>query len=641
MRKAMIPLLMFSFLAGHAAMAGEIPSREIKLTGDLLIMPLVDRKDTVQKPIPDEAKKHADIASFDVLVDGKLVHRIHGVHPRDPADAKWWGFLDMKEYKGKTAVLTMVARSGMTPEVAAQALSRFESSDTMRHVQPIYKESGRPQFHFSQIQGWNNDPNGMFYSDGLWHISWQCNPLDKGFGGWYWGHAVSRDLIHWQEAPRALRSHGGDETNRYPGMADANCFSGGAAVDTPNTLGLQESDQKTIIAAFTDSPHGESLAYSTDGGFRYHVMHDINNIIVHPIPEGAKGRGSWGRDPKLFWHEPSQKWIIVTYRMARDPGSCSGYMVFYSSPDLKTWTEESITEKLFSNDYKNKKERSNWLQKDWHECPEFVELPVDGDRANMRWVLMDAGPKYQVGTFDGKTFTPDKRAYQWGIFGRMKAAQAFSNGPDGRAVLMIWARMPYGDDAPFASGFTLPLELSLRTADDGVRLYANPVKELEALRLKTLYAVERQPLGGEGSVVSYDANTELVEVVATIKTDATEGALEMAFGEDVHFYHLAEKQLGDNPHVANLRDWAIVHDKEDGKIDVRVYIDRASWEIFMENGSVYKINSRKNLGTPVGKIRFQLHGAQGEMERLKVFQLKSIWPADCVDTLIYSKGEVR
>ena len=441
--------------------------------------------------LPDAAKKHADMATFDVLVDGQLVHRIHGPHPRNPADAKWWGFLDMKEYKGKTAVLKMIPRGGMTPEIATQILIRFESSDTMKHVNPVYRESGRPQFHFSQIQGWNNDPNGMFCSDGLWHISWQCNPLDKGFGGWYWGHAVSRDLIHWQEAPRALRSHGGEDENRYPGMADANCFSGSACVDINNTLGVQNADQKTIIAAFTDSPHGESLAYSTDGGFRYNVMHDINNIIVHPIPEGAKGRGSWGRDPKLFWHEPTKKWVIVTYRMAKVPGSCSGYMVFYSSSDLKTWKEESITEKLFSNDPTAKKRSGSPLEKDWHECPEFVELPVLDEKGNpppprlrrTRWLLMDASPKYQVGMFDGKTFTPDSKEYRWGIFGNMKAAQAFSNGPDGRAVLMIWARgINFGADAPFNSGFTLPLELSLRTADDGIRMYANPVKELEVLR---------------------------------------------------------------------------------------------------------------------------------------------------------------
>ncbi len=578
--------------------------------------------------VPEAAKPVGDGGQIEVFVGDTLVHRVFCVHPRKLKDARFWGYLDMKEYKGKKAVIKYEDRKNiiMSPERAQQILDRFESSDKIRHIQPVYKEEGRPQFHFSQMQGWNNDPNGMFYSDGLWHISWQCNPLEVYFGGWYWGHAVSEDLIHWQEAPRVLRSRGGDNEDRYPGMANSNCFSGGACVDINNTLGLQTSDQKTIIATFTDNPWGEVLAYSTDGGFRYTVMNNSEPVIVQPMPEGAQGRGSWGRDPKPFWHAPSQKWIIVTYRMGTVPGMCSGHMAFYSSKDLKNWKLESMTEKLFPHEFTDPTDNRDPLKKDFHECPEFVELPVAGNPNNTRWVLFDASPKYQIGTFDGSKFTSDEKEYRWTIFGRMKAGQCFSNAPDGRAVLMIWARIPYGKKVPFASGFTLPLELSLRTADDGIRLYANPVKELLALREEEIFSATDKPIGGE-EVLSFETQEKLLEVILSVKPKGNSGRIELTFGGDNKVvYHLKEKLLGMQDLASNERERAHVHDKDDGQVDLRLYIDRASCEVFAENGSVYRIDALREVNKPLGSFNVALRDGQGTVENMKVYKLKSIWP---------------
>ena len=569
----------------------------------------------------------ADEGQLEVFVDGQIIHRAYAIHPRNDEDARFWAFLDMKEYKGRVATLKISrGRAVLNGETI---LSRIESSDKMRHTQPIYKESGRPQFHFSQIQGWNNDPNGMVYSDGLWHLSWQCNPMGTNFGGWYWGHAVSEDLVHWREAPRTLRSGGGKDVNRYPGMADANCFSGGAAVDHNNTLGKQVGTQKTIIAAFTDSPGGDGLAYSTDGGFRYTLMRDINPIIVHPKPEDSQWIGSYGRDPKLFWHEPSQHWVIVTYRMGLYPGAASGHMAIYTSKDLKSWEFQSMTEKLFSG------EKQPEDKQDFHECPEFIELPVDGDTNNKKWVLLDATPKYQIGSFDGKKFTPDLKEYRRSVFGGLKAGQCFSNAPDGRAIMMVWVRQGFGANVPFASGFTLPLELSLRTADDGIRLYANPAKELEKLRERELYSVQNQRFH-DTQVVACETQEQLVEMVLSVTTASKQGAIELKFGTQSLYYLLDRKQLGENPLVQNLRDKCIVHDKEDGRIDFRLYLDRATWEAFVENGSVYKIGKRGDISAPVGKISVGgFGGAEGVVESMQVYKLKSIWPDD-VDTLTYS-----
>jgi len=611
--------LLLAVMAWAAAPANA--ERKLQLTGDLLILPVTDRAKL--KP----GQETADGAMLEVYVDGVLLHRAHAVYPRKVKDARFWAFLDMKEYKGKEATLKLSGK-GIMPERGKEILGWMESSDHMRHTQPIYKEGGRPQFHFSQIQGWNNDPNGMVYSDGLYHLSWQCNPLETYFGGWYWGHAISDDLIHWRECPRTLRPNGATDTKRYPGMADGKCFSGGAAVDVNNTLGKQVGNQKTIIVTYNDNPFGEDLAYSTDGGFRYTTMREINPIIVQPIPAGAKGHGDWGRDPKPFWYEPTKSWVAVVYRQGFNPDACSGHMAFYTSKDLKKWEFQSMTEKLYPE------EKQKGEVGDFHECPEFLNLPVNGNKNNMKWVLLDAAPKYQVGAFDGKKFTPDLKEYRRGIFGSAYAGQCFSDAPDGRAIMMLWARMSYGANVPFASGFTLPLELTLRIADDGLRLYANPVKELEKLREKEIFSAQGKKIGGV-ETVGFNTQEPLVEVVVSVKTEAKKGTIELKFGSNALYYFLEQKQLGDSPFLQNIKDKCIVHDKDDGHVDFRLYLDRASWEVFVKNGSVYKIGSRKDLAAPVDKISVGLNGAEGTVESMKIYKLQSIWPAN-VDTLTCS-----
>ena len=594
--------------------------RKIPLSGDLLILPVSS---------PDQADKKvgkADWGMIDVIVDGQLIHRAHAVHPRAVEDAKYWAALDMKEFKGKEATLRLCSDL-ITPEQALMDLNRIESSDKMRHLLPVYKEPGRPQFHFSQIQGWNNDPNGMVYSDGLYHLSWQCNPLGSWFGGWYWGHAVSPDLIHWINCPPILRPNGGMNLERDHSMAVGNCFSGGSAVDVNNTLGKQVGKQKTIIATFADTGLGECLAYSTDGGFRYNYMWEINPITVQPRPENHKGPAdrSWGRDPKLFWYEPTKSWVMVVYRMGLYPDACSGHMAFYTSKDAQQWEFLSETEKLFLEIYENGPDKGNINKKDFHECPDFFELPVDGNAKNKKWVLLDGYAKYQVGTFDGKKFTPDLKEYRWTICpGAPYAGQCFSNAPDGRAIMMMWARMGFGD-APVGCGFTLPLELSLRTADDGIRLYVNPVKELEKLRETEIFSAQNKKIGGTESV-SFETQEKKVEVVVSVKTDAKTGSIQLKTGETTFNYLLDKRKLDGSA--------LVVHDKDEGRIDFHVFIDSATWEIFAAHGAVYNMGGR-NYKVPVGKISVSLNGAEGTLDSLKVYKLKSIWP-ESVDTLMYS-----
>ncbi len=567
------------------------PSRKIEITGKHLLLPIAPRKR------PDGSDHIGN--SFRIFVDGMMVHQFWANVARREEDIEFWSYLDMSEFIGKSATVKLIRGSR---EGADEALNRFESSDKIRSLKPFYTETGRPRFHFSQKVGWNNDVNGMVYADGLYHLSWQSNPVGNYWGNMYWGHAASRDLVHWEEWPHALRIGGEVAKGEpiHPAMALGQAFSGGAVVDEPNTLGLQKGDQKTLIAAYTSNPQGECLAYSTDGGRSYHHLNDHQPFIVQPHPTDPNWKKSWGRDPKLIWHEPTQKWIIVTYRMGDDPKKAIGRMAFYSSSDLKTWTEESLSDEVF------------------HECPDLVELPVDGDPNNKKWLLFDATPKYQIGTFDGKKFTSEFEGTRQTIGGNLKAGQCFSNAPDGRAICMVWSRIkPADPQAPFNQGFTLPLELSLKTTKDGVRCYANPVKELESLRSGELASVENQSVEGEYRLPLKQPESSLeIELTLQYQKEAQPTRVTLQVGGNAIVYDVGKHLFPE----ARLTSF----DPEDGKLDLRVFADSATVEVFGENGSVYFLQPRKVQGEIVKEVSIKVEGASATIESVTVHQLKSI-----------------
>ena len=588
----------------EVARAQTMPPREIKLTGKYLLVPVR----AMREPGAKEPHKGNVVK---VSVDGTAVHEFGLILATKPEQVQYWAALDMSEFTGKTATLSV---RGALQE---NALVLFESSDMERFVKPLYSESGRQQFHFSQKQGWNNDVNGMVYADGLYHLCWGCNPVCLGFGNRYWGHAVSKDLVHWEEWSPVIRIGGGksrdgkSKPNIHRSMAIGQAWSGSAVVDHNNTLGKQVGATQTLVICFTDTGAamgtdtgltGESLAFSTDGGRTYTLLRDHNPIISHV-----------GRDPKIFWYEPGQCWCIAVYNgghSAPPPVGWIGKMEFYSSKDLKTWTKESETDEVF------------------HECPEFVELPVDpspsGDSAaasgnpkNKKWLLFDATPKYQVGTFDGKKFTPEFQGTRQTLGGSVKAAQCFSDAPDGRAICMVWSRANYGGDAPFSQGFTLPIELTLKTAADGIRCYANPVQELDALRDGELLSITDKKLEAGVNTLPLTAPAELVELQVTLKVTGAPNFALLRLGDTEIFYDFVGKIFP--------RQKLAVFDRDDGKLDLRIYVDRATVEVFAKDGAVYFLEGRKKLGAPIEDLKITVEGGSATIASLKAFRLKSIW----------------
>jgi fructan beta-fructosidase len=393
----------------------------------------------------------------------------------------------------------------------------------------------------------------------------------------YWGYATSPDMVHWTEQDRALRCFGGKVENRHPAMAVASCFSGSGNVDLGNTAGWQKGDAKTIVLAFTDTGCGESLAYSTDRGKTWQYYKG-NPVIKHR-----------GRDPKLMWYAPGKHWVIAVYDEVKEHGR---NIAIYTSKDLKEWTRESNIPGYF-------------------ECAEIFELPVDGDAAKKKWVIFAADAKYAIGQFDGKKFTPEhegKHQVHWGPY---YASQCFSNPPDGRVVQIGWARIDM-PSMPFNQTFSVPTNLTLRTTPAGVRMFADPIKELEQLRKPNPQTVEGKEVTAE-SPVKLDAKGQLFDIVVTLKKGAASKAV-LGFGENRVTYDFAAEKLDEMP--LKLAD---------GKVTFRVLVDRPMYEVVGGGGACFKTAARKDQGKPLGTITLAAEGGALSVESLQAHEMNSAW----------------
>lgn len=494
-----------------------------------------------------------------ITIDGKIVQDFDIYLAITKAD--WWAKLDMSRYAGKTATVSVD-----TLPAGSQGLAVVEAWDTLRHTQPLYDEALRPQLRFSQMRGWNNDPNGLVYYDGEYHFFWQSNPFGPKWANMFWGHAVSKDLVHWEELPVAL----------YPRvMAAGHCFSGSANVDHDNTGGWQTGHEKVMVAAFTDTARGEALAVSNDRGRTWKYI-DENPVIKHD-----------GRDPKLVWYEPGKHWVIAVYDIVKGKRMIG----FYTSKDLKQWELGSRFD-------------------GFHECPELFELPVDGDANNKRWVVYGADAAYYVGRFDGKKFTPEHEKKLRVHHGPYYASQCFSRTPGGRVIQVGWARIDM-PGMPFNQAFSLPAELTLKTTPAGIRLCAQPIKELETLRGESLSA--GGPTLAPGKPIGIKTDGQLFDIVVEARLRGAE-EIKLRFGGSQVTYNVAAASLDGMPLPP-----------VDGKVKFRVVVDRPMYEIVGGNGDVYKTSPRKGAGKAIEGIVLSAVGGDAKIETLRVYPMQSIW----------------
>ncbi|OWR30908.1 glycoside hydrolase [Saccharibacillus sp. O23] len=341
---------------------------------------------------------------------------------------------------------------------------------TIQTTKPDY----RGTYHFSPAEHWMNDPNGMVFFEGEYHLFFQHHPFGDTWGPMHWGHAVSRDLVNWEELPIALEP---DEVGTI--------FSGSAVVDRENTTGFFP-DGPGLVAIFTHhlerpgvpTVQSQSLAYSRDGG-RTWTKYEGNPVLT------SESKPDF-RDPKVFWHESSKRWILIL--------ACGQEVELYHSEDLKSWTLGStFGEGIGSHD-------GVW------ECPDLFELSIDGDPTRGKWVMLvsigDGGEgtegsrtQYFTGGFDGVTFVPDEASQEirWLDHGRDNyAGVSWSDMPteDGRRLVLGWmSNWRYANHTPtegWRGAMTIPRELTLETIGGVERLVQRPARELDAARVPVL-----------------------------------------------------------------------------------------------------------------------------------------------------------
>ena len=449
----------------------------------------------------------------------------------------------------------------------------------------LYNERYRPQYHFTPRTNWTNDPNGLVFYAGEYHLFFQHNPTGIDWGNMTWGHAVGTDLVHWTQMEHAI----------LPDRLGT-IFSGSAVVDGDNTAGFQDGPEKAIVCIFTSAggtspeskgrPFTQSLAYSTDRG-RTWKKYAGNPVLGH-ISGG-------NRDPKVIWHAPSHKWIMALY--LDDPKAPNAYALF-SSPNLKEWTRLCTVEVPGAT-----------------ECPDFFELPVDNDPNNTKWVFWGASNDYVLGRFDGKEFKREAGPFKshWGA--NRYAAQTYNGIPasDGRRIQLAWMSGGKYPGMPFNQQFTFPTALTLRTFPEGVRLCTQPIRELDSLH-KNRFAWK--------GALEPDANPlqelrgELFDIRLTIEPgDASSVGLNVR-GVPIR-YEVREGMLACLGKTAPVGLSA-------GRLALQVLVDRSSIEIFAAGGRVnmafcfLPADENKTLS-------IFAEGGQAEIRALEVWDLKSIY----------------
>ena len=489
----------------------------------------------------------ADRAKMTLAEDGKQFKEF--VIRLAPDKPDYWVFWDISRYNGKEITIKY---SG-----SGTGFKNIYQDNRIAGEDSLYREVNRPQLHFSSRRGWNNDPNGLVWQNGEYHLYYQHNPFEKNWENMHWGHAVSKDLVHWEEIGIAL------EPDSLGTM-----FSGSAVIDKNNTAGWGKD---ALVAFYTAAGKkmSQNVAYSTDNG-RTFTKYEGNPILG---PD---------RDPKVFWYEPEKTWVMVLYN--------DNYNIICNSKDLKHWEQKSTVPGFY-------------------ECPEFFELPVDGNGNNKKWVMYGASGTYMIGTFDGAEFKPEhgKYFYSWGS---QYAAQTYNNVPDGRRIQIGWGRIEH-KGMPFNQMMLFPCELTLRTTAEGIRLFCEPVKEIELLHDKTH---KWENISGE------DANKELKALKGDLfhikmNAEITHGlVLELLYnGNPVVYFDGNYNRFNNAPYICDKTGIF--------RFDIEVILDRTSVEAYIGKGKLFISEQLKEKKSDDGLV----FRGNIKINNLEVTELKSIW----------------
>ena len=513
--------------------------------------------------------------------------------------------LDLSDYAGKNILLKFKLGSNdpIRGKLSAVCCKEMKLSDTFDTGN---REKFRPTYHFSPLYGWMNDPNGMVYKDGEYHLFYQHNPYGSKWGNMHWGHAISKDLINWEHRPDAITPD-----------ALGTIFSGSAVVDTDNTAGFGAG---AIVAIYTQNSDRQvqSIAYSTDNG-RSFTKYENNPVLTSDARDF--------RDPKVFWHKETQRWIMLL--------AVGQEMQIFSSSNLKDWAfESSFGEGQGAHG-------GVW------ECPDLFELPVDGTNEK-KWVLLcnlnPGGPfggsatQYFVGTFNGKEFVNESPSQtKWMDWGKDHyAAVTWSDAPDNRRIAIAWmSNWQYANDVPtsqYRSPNSVPRDLSLFTVDGETYLQSAPSPEL--LKLRDISKKRSFKVNGTRTIKDMIAGNEgAYEIELTIENqyaDVIGFRLYNDKGEEVDMqYDMKEKKfsmdrrksgdVGFNENFPMLTWTAIESGKDELKL--RLFVDKSSVEAFGDGGR-FVMTNQVFPSEPYTHIDFYSKGGAYKVDSFVIYKLK-------------------
>jgi len=487
-----------------------------------------------------------DRLAIRLLVDGQAVRVATGPNDRPGGSERLeWASWDVGEFAGRTARIEIVdqATGGWGHINVDHIVQSDEKMEEEIVAAPLYAETYRPQFHFTPARNWTNDPNGLVAYRGEYHLFFQHNPHGIEWGNMTWGHAVSRDLVHWTQLPNAIEPD-----------ALGTIFSGSAVVDHPGTTGFGTRTEKAIVAIYTaagdtspeskGAPFTQCIAWSVDRG-RTFTKYSGNPVLPHIV-------GS-NRDPKVVWHAPTRRWIMALYLDGDEFG-------LFASPDLKSWTPLQRLHLPGSA-----------------ECPDFFEMAVEGEPGERRWVFTGANGRYVVGRFDGTRFEPETGPHPADHGANYYAVQTYSDIParDGRRIQIAWMAGGVYPKMPFNQQMSFPCTLSLRRTADGLRLRRWPVREI-----RSLYGVAVRKRGARlepGRPLTI-AEGDLWDVEAEFEPRGATEVGVLARGEAIR-YKPSEATVSCLGRTGPLP-------LRNGRVRLRVLVDRTSLEVFGNGGEL-------------------------------------------------------
>ena len=481
-----------------------------------------------------------------------------------------------------------------------------------------YHEQFRPQVHFSPQAHWINDPNGMVYYNGIYHLFFQYYPGGTTWGPMHWGHAESRDMIHWKQLPTAL----------YPDSLGY-IFSGSAVVDSNNTSGFGKNGKVPLVAIFTNhDPKGEkagtntfqnqSLAYSLDNGVTWTKYND-NPVLKNP---GIKDF----RDPKVNWYAPEHKWIMTL--------ATQDHITFYSSPDLKMWTKESEFGKQFGA------HGGVW------ECPDLFSLDLNGAKY---WVLIvnlnpggpnrGSGTQYFIGQFNGHTFIPVDNEIKWVDYGPDEYAGITWGNTGARKIFLGWmSNWEYAGQTPtvkWRNAMTIPRDLHLKEVNGKILLASEPIAELKNAYGKH-YSIKKTNPTKPFSIADKNGrvpgqyvlkiNFDQIKSFHIVLSNYKNEHLLIGYDDQKKQYYIDRTQSGIIAfHKQFSGRFVAKRFVSTSKSDLTLVVDNSSAELFADGGlTVMSCIFFPNV--PYNKISF-ISSENSVLKSIQLIDLKSIWPS--------------